>query len=156
MADFENKMKETAEQAKDFARLAANDVKEEADLVKADAKGYAKGALEDVKSEGKEVLQELKAAVKKEDLSGAAEGEAGYRAQDNGKPSGIAIAAVAFGALGLLLPLIIKSELLALVLGLLGLVAGAKARKESQTRIATYGFILSGLAAVLALLNIIF
>ena len=79
-----------------------------------------------------------------------------YRAAEGDKPNGIAIAAVAFGALGLLLPLVIKSELLALVLGLLGLVAGAKARKESQTKLATYGFILSGLAALLSLLNIIF
>ncbi len=156
MADFENKMRDTADQAKDLARLAADDVKQEAELVKADAKGYAKSAFEDVKSEGKEVFQELKAAVKKEDLSGAAEGEAGYRAAEGDKPNGIAIAAVAFGALGLLLPLVIKSELLALVLGLLGLVAGAKARKESQTKLATYGFILSGLAALLSLLNIIF
>ena len=114
MADFEEKVKAAADQAKDvtravadqakdLTRVAVDDVKDEAELVKADAKGYAKDAFEDVKSEGKEVIQELKAAVKKEDLSDAKEGEAGYRAKEGDKPNGIAIASVVLGALSLII-----------------------------------------------------
>ena len=55
MADLDNKVKEVteqakvaADQAKDLTRAAVSDVKDEAELLKADAKGYAQSALEDV------------------------------------------------------------------------------------------------------------
>ena len=152
MADLENKVKETADQAKVLARSAVDDVKGEAELVKADAKGYAQSALENVKSEGKEVLQELKAAVKKEDLGTPQKGEAGYREKEDAVPNGIAIVSVVLGLLGVLF----FGPLLKLLLGLVGLVLGAKARKEKQTTLATAGFIVSAAAVLFGLIKLIF
>lgn len=164
MAEFDEKVKETTEkakeitlaasdQAKDYTRAALADVKDEAELLKSDAKGYAQNALEDVKSEGKEVVEELKAAVKREKLDTAdTVGGAGYREKEGDKPNGIAIASVALGALSLL----IGNWLVSLLLGLVALVLGAKARKEKQTVLATVGFVLGALGAVLGVVSLLF
>ena len=55
MADLENKLKETAEQAADVAKNTVAGVKEEAKAFAADTKGYSADVVEAVKSEGKEV-----------------------------------------------------------------------------------------------------
>ena len=69
MADLENKLKETAEQAVDVAKNTVAGVKEEAKAFAADTKGYSSDVVEAVKSEGKEVVEEFKAAIKGEKIS---------------------------------------------------------------------------------------
>ncbi|MBR3354801.1 MAG: hypothetical protein IKG47_05520 [Oscillospiraceae bacterium] len=153
MADLENKVKEAAEQAKDLTRAAVDDVKGEAELLKTDAKGYAQNALEDVKNEGKEVVEELKAAVKRETLDTAStEGAAGYREKEGAAPNGIAIASVVFGVLAVVL----SGWLFKVLLGLVSVVLGAKARKEKQTTLATLGFILGAVGVVLGVVSFLF
>ena len=164
MAEFEEKVKDTAEkakevtlaaadQAKDYTRAAVADMKDEAELLKTDAKGYAQSALEDVKSEGKEVVEELKAAVKREKLETAdTEGAAGYREKEGDKPNGIAIASVALGLLSILL----GGWILKVVLGAVSVVLGAKARKERQTMLATAGFVLGALGVILGVASLLF
>ena len=155
MADIENKIRETADQAQDMAKDAVADVKVEAQQFRADAKGYAQSALEDVKSEGKEVVEELKAAVKGQKLdSSDTVGGAGYRAKEGSKPNGIAVASVVIGALSIIFPLF--WGIVGIIGGAIAAVLGAKARKENQTTLATVGFILGCVGAVLGLLKLIF
>ena len=163
MAEFDEKVKDTAEkakeitlaaanQAKDLTRAAVDDVKDEAQLLKTDAKGYAQSALEDVKSEGKEVVEELKAAVKREKLDTAdTEGAAGYREKEGAAPNGIAIASVALGALSILL----GGWLIKVLLGAVSVVLGAKARKEKQTTLATVGFILGAVGVIFGIISLL-
>lgn len=151
MAELENKIKETAEQAVNAAKSTVEGVKEEAKAFAADTKGYSEAAVEAVKSEGKEVVEEFKAAIKGEKLeSSSEEGGAGYRAK-GGKPTALEIASLALAILAVYL-----GKILGLVLGIVATVLGAKARRDNQTTFATCGFVLGAVAVVLSLLGILF
>jgi len=150
MADLENKIKEVAGQATDVAKSAAEGVKEEAKAFAADTKGYASDAVENIKTEGKEVVEEIKAAVTGDKLDTAStEGAAGYR--EKGAASPLEIAAVALGAISLLL-----RGIIGLIVGLVAAVLGAKCRKDRQTSLATIGFVLGALGTVVSLIMLVF
>ena len=151
MADLENKLKETAEQAVDVAKNTVAGVKEEAKAFAADTKGYSADVVEAVKSEGMEVVEEFKAAIKGEKLeSSSTEGGAGYRVK-GGKPTALEVASVALGALAVYL-----SGIFGLAVGVVATALGAKARKDNQTTLATAGFVLGAVSLVVNLIGIIF
>lgn len=148
MADYKDELKERAGEF-------ANEVK----ATVGDITGDTKGTFENVKGEAKEVFQEAKAALTGQKLdSSATEGGAGYRA-DNSTSSFSAICALILGIVSIVfcfihIPLI--SRLISLASGVLGVVLGAKARKESQTALATAGFVCSLAGLVICILRIIF
>ena len=149
MADYKDELKGKAGEF-------ANEVKETV----GDITGDTKGTIENVKEEAKEVFQEAKAAVTGKKLDSAAtEGGAGYRA-DKSTSSFTAVCALVLGIVSIVFSLIIHipliSTLVSLIAGLLGVVMGAKARKESQTGLATAGFVCSIVGVLICLLRIIF
>ena len=127
MSDFEDKLKETLETAKEGLNEAAD---------------TAKDSFQEVVSEGKEVAEEMKAAVSGQKLESDEVGAAGYRA-DESTNSSLAIAALVIGILSIVFALFLKYKWIGLVLAIVGVVLGAKARKQSQTKMATAGFVCS-------------
>ena len=127
MSDFEDKLKETLDSAKEGLGEVAD---------------AAKDSFQEVVSEGKEVAEEMKAAVSGQKLETEEEGAAGYRA-DESTNSTLATAALVVGILSIIFALLLKYKWIGLVLGIVGVVLGAKARKQSQTKMATAGFVCS-------------
>ena len=127
MSDFEDKLKETLESAKEGLGEVAD---------------KAKDSFQDVVSEGKEVAEEMKAAASGQKLESDVEGAAGYRA-DESTNSTLTIVGLVAGILSILFALFLKYKWIGLVLGIVGLVLSAKARKQSQTKMATAGFVCS-------------
>ena len=150
MTDYKDEIKERAGEIAGEVKGAVSDIT-----------GDTKGTFQSVKEETQEVFQEAKAAVTGTKLDSAeTEGAAGYRA-DNSTSSGSATAALVLGILAIILsfiklPLIGRIPLIGLILGVLGLVLGAKARKQSQTNLATAGLICSIVGLVICILRIIF
>ncbi|MBQ2061410.1 MAG: hypothetical protein II458_01920 [Oscillospiraceae bacterium] len=150
MSDYKDEIKEKAGEIAGEVKGAVGDIT-----------GDAKGTFQSVKEETTEVFQEAKAAVTGQKLDSAeTEGGAGYRA-DNSTSSGSATAALVLGILAIIfsfirIPLIGKIPLIGLILGVLGIVLGAKARKQSQTNMATAGFVCSIVGLVICALRIIF
>ena len=102
-----------------------------------------KEVVNDVREEAREVYQEAKAAVSGQELgSSQTVGSAGYRAENNTSTGG-AVASLVLGILSLICAFFGYSALLGLVMGIIGVSLGAKARKASQTSLATAGFICS-------------
>ena len=164
-ADFKDDAQEAAEKAKaamsGFADKAADgfdDVKDKAkevadkakDITADDVKANFKSSVQDVKEEGREVLQEAKAAATGQKLASSNEvGAAGYRStDDSSKP--LAIGSIVCGVIGLLF-----GGVIAILIGLVGVVLGAKARKTSQTNLATVGFVISAAGVIWNLLQLI-
>ena len=101
------------------------------------------GAFKDVRDEAQEVAQEARAAIRGERLESAnTPGGAGYRASNNTSNGG-AVASLVLGILSIICSFFGYSSILGLILGIIGVVLGAKARKISQTGIATGGFVCS-------------
>ena len=132
MSDFEDKLKETLESAKEGLSEAAD---------------VAKDSFEEVVSEGKEVAEEMKAAVSGQKLESDVEGAAGYRA-DESTNSTLAIVALVVGILSIIFAF--AYTWIGLILGIAGVVISAKARKQSQTKMATAGFVCSIIGLVLS------
>lgn len=135
--------KDVMADAKEAAKDAAQNIKEGTqDFVE-----NAKDTVQDVKEETQEVVQEAKAAAKGEKLETAdTVGAAGYRAEDGN--NSFAIASLVLGIISIICGCIafIKYGYVALigvVAAIVGIVLGAKARKESQTHLATAGFVCS-------------
>ena len=137
MPDFEDKLKETLESAKEGLGEAAD---------------MAKDSFQEVVSEGKEVAEEMKAAVHGQKLETDEVGAAGYRA-DESTNSTLAIVALIVGILSIVFVFIYTW--VGLVLGIVGIVLSAKARKQSQTKMATAGFVCSIIGLVLSALFLI-
>ena len=132
MSDFEDKLKETLESAKEGL---------------SDVADMAKDSFEEVVSEGKEVVEEAKATVSGQKLETDVEGAAGYRA-DESTNSTLAIIALVVGILSIIFAFVYTW--IGLVLGIAGIIIGAKARKQSQTKMATAGFVCSIVGLVLS------
>ena len=132
MADFEDKLKETLESAKEGLSEVAE---------------VAKDEFQNVVSEGKEVVEEAKATVTGQKLETDVEGAAGYRA-DESTNSTLSIIALVVGILSIIFAF--AYTWVGLVLGIVGIVLGAKARKQSQTKMATAGFVCSIIGLVLS------
>ena len=115
----------------------------------------AKSAVEDVKGEAVEVFQELKASIKGETLSTAnTVGGAGYREAVQPEKNSTATASLVLGILSLVLALIGYTAaglcaVFGLIVAIVGVVLGAKARKISQTGVATAGFVCSIIGIVI-------
>ncbi len=117
-----------------------------------DVKQEAKEILSDVKEEAQEVVEEAKAAATGKPLESAnTVGGAGYRAPDNGN-NNLAIISLILGILSIVCNFFGYGAFLALVFGIVGTVLGAKARKESQTGLATAGFVCSIIGLALCVL----
>lgn len=120
-----------------------------------DVKQEAKEILSDVKEEAQEVVEEAKAAASGKPLESAGTvGEAGYRAPDNGK-NGLAVASLVLGILSIICVFFGYGAILGLVFGIIGTILGAKARKESQTGLATAGFVCSLVGIILCVLGFV-
>lgn len=121
-----------------------NELREKTD----ELKKSAQEAFRDVREEGKEVAQEAKAAITGQPLYTAnTVGGAGYRA-DNKSSSGAAVASLVLGVLSLICVFFGYGAIIGLILGIVGVALGAKARKEAQTGIATAGFVCSLLGLI--------
>ncbi|MCR4963045.1 MAG: hypothetical protein K6B40_04110 [Firmicutes bacterium] len=106
-------------------------------------KNEAKETMDEVREEAREVVEEVKAAVKGETLDTAdTVGGAGYRANDNSS-NGLAVASLVLGIISLVCAFLGWGAILGLATGIAGTVLGAKARKISQTGMATAGFVCS-------------
>jgi hypothetical protein len=117
-------------------------------------KETAKEAFNSVKEEAEEVVQEAKATVQGQKLDTAdTVGAAGYR--ENSGASGTAIASLVLGILSLICALFGWSSIAGLVFGIIGVVLGAKARKEAQTGLATAGFVCSLLGMILCAVGLV-
>ncbi|MBR4743627.1 MAG: hypothetical protein IK082_05500 [Oscillospiraceae bacterium] len=125
MSDFEDKLKETLESAKEGL---------------GDVADMAKDSFEEVVTEGKEVVEEAKATISGKKLETDVEGAAGYRA-DESTNSTLAIIALVVGILSIVFAFVYVW--IGLVLGIAGIIISAKARKQSQTKMATAGFVCS-------------
>ena len=125
MSDFEDKLKETLESAKEGL---------------GDVADMAKDSFEEVVTEGKEVVEEAKATISGKKLETDVEGAAGYRA-DESTNSTLAIIALVVGILSIVFAVVYVW--IGLVLGIAGIIISAKARKQSQTKMATAGFVCS-------------
>ena len=125
MSDFEDKLKETLESAKEGL---------------GDVADMAKDSFEEVVTEGKEVVEEAKATISGKKLETDVEGAAGYRA-DESTNSTLAIIALVVGILSIVVAFVYVW--IGLVLGIAGIIISAKARKQSQTKMATAGFVCS-------------
>ena len=99
--------------------------------------------------------QEAKASVTGQQLNTAGTvGGAGYRA-DNKTSSGSATASLVLGILSLICVFFGYGAILGLVLGIIGVALGAKARKESQTGMATAGFVCSLIGLILCAIGLV-
>jgi len=115
----------------------------------------AKSAVSDVLEEGKEVVQEIKANLKGETLNSSQyAGQAGYRQEMSEKSKGTATASLVLGILSIILSLFGAGTFIPLVLGIIGIVLGAKARKIEQSSQATAGFICSIVGVCLNVLGL--
>ncbi len=122
---------------------------------KEEVKQEAQGIISDVKEEAQEVIQEAKAAVSGQQLDTAdTVGGAGYRAQ-GGKTNGTAVASLVLGIVSIVCILFGYGAILGLVLGIVATVLGAKARKESQTGMATAGFVCGIVGTVLCAFTVV-
>lgn len=151
--DLKSKIEGVASDVKEKVQNIGEDVKEKVQNIDVDEiKSEVKETVEEVKEETQEVVQEAKAAVKGEKLGTAnTVGGAGYR--EEGKASGYAIASLVLGILSIIFAVFGKRvfvEIIALVMGIVGIVLGAKARKEAQTGMATAGFVCSLIGVILA------
>jgi|GEM_PF-923902 len=170
MADQKNTFEDIKENVKSGAKEAFGNIKEGAKDVVENAKetvqninvdeikADVKETVQDVKEETQEVVQEAKAAVKGEKLDTAdTVGGAGYREESSGG-NGYAIASLVLGILSIVFALFGKKiivDILALVMGIVGVVLGAKARKESQTGLATAGFVCSLIGLILSAIGFV-
>lgn len=110
----------------------------------------AKNSFTEVKEEAAEVVQEVKAAIKGETLATAnTVGGAGYRAAEDPAKKTPATASLVLGIISLICALFGYSAILGLILGIIGVVLGAKARKINQTGVATAGFVCSLIGLIL-------
>lgn len=120
-----------------------------------DIKAGAKEAFQNVREEAQEVAQEAKASVTGQKLETAGTvGGAGYRA-DNKTSSGAATASLVLGILSLICVFFGYGAILGLILGIVGVVLGAKARKESQTGTATAGFVCSLIGLIICAIGLV-
>ena len=126
MSDFEDKLKETLESAKEGL---------------SDVADKAKDSFQDVVSEGREVAEEMKAAATGQKLESDVEGAAGYRA-DESTNSTLSIVALVVGILSIVFAFVYVW--VGLALGIAGVIISARARKQSQTKMATAGFVWRG------------
>ena len=118
-------------------------------------KDEAKEAYNDVREETQEVVQEVKAAFKGEKLDSAnTVGGAGYRSDDNTN-KGPAVASLVLGILSLICACFGYSSIAGLIFGIIGIVLGAKARKVSQTGLATAGFVCSLIGLILCAIGLV-
>ena len=122
MSDFEDKLKETLESAKEGL---------------SDVADKAKDSFQDVVSEGREVAEEMKAAATGQKLESDVEGAAGYRADESTNSTLSIVFAFVYVWVGL-------------ALGIAGVIISARARKQSQTKMATAGFVCSIVGLVLS------
>ncbi|MBR6950333.1 MAG: DUF4190 domain-containing protein [Oscillospiraceae bacterium] len=132
MSDFEDKLKETLESAKEGL---------------SDVADKAKDSFQDVVSEGREVAEEMKAAATGQKLESDVEGAAGYRA-DESTNSTLSIVALVVGILSIVFAFVYVW--VGLALGIAGVIISARARKQSQTKMATAGFVCSIVGLVLS------
>ena len=115
----------------------------------------ARGAFQDVREEAQEVVQEARATVKGEKLGSAGTvGGAGYRA-DNTTSNGSAVASLVLGILSLICAFFGYGAILGLIFGIIGTVLGAKARKTSQTGLATGGFVCSLIGLIFSAVGLV-
>ena len=121
------------------------------DKVKAAAEA-AKADFETVVSEGKEVAEEVKAAASGQKLESDVEGAAGYRAEEQGS-DGLATAALVLGILSIVGAFVYNW--VGMILGIIGIVLGAKARKACQTSKATAGFVCSIIGVILSAIALV-
>ncbi len=151
MADYKDEFKGKADELKEKASEYVDDVKETVGEIAGDTKG----AIEDVKEEAQEVFQEAKAVVTGQKLDSAnTVGGAGYRA-DNSTSNGAAVASLVLGILSIICSFFGYSSIAGLILGIIGVSLGAKARKQSQTGIATAGFVCSIIGLILSALGLV-
>ena len=151
MADYKDEFKEKADELKEKAGEYADDLKETVGEIAGDTKG----TFEDVKTEAKEVLEEAKATFTGKKLDSAnVEGGAGYRA-DNSTSNGPAVASLVLGILSIICSFFGYSSIAGLLFGIIGTVLGAKARKQSQTGIATGGFVCSIIGLILSAVGLV-
>jgi len=145
MADYKDEIKEKAGEYADDLKDAVGEIT-----------GDAKGAINDVKEEAKEVFEEAKATFTGQKLDSAnVEGGAGYRA-DSSTNNGVSVAALILGVLAIICSFFGRVAIAGVVLGLIGTVLGAKARKQSQTSMATVGFVCGIVSVIVCVLRIIF
>ena len=165
--DIKREAKEFIDEAGDKAQAIAADVSSEAKEIAADvakeAKDFAanpqaeaREAFAEVKQEAAEVVQEARAAATGQPLNTAnTVGGAGYRAP-NTQSNGLGVASLVLGILSIVCSFIPAwGWILALIMGLIGTVLGAKARKESQTGVATGGFVCSIIGLVFGAVGLV-
>lgn len=116
-------------------------------LAAAPAAGFSNdmgAAFDSVREEAGEVYMEARSAVTGEALNTANNyGGAGYRV-DNSQSSGAAVASLVLGILAIVGSFFgIWFSIISVIMGLIGVILGAKARKQAQTGVATAGFICS-------------
>ena len=118
-------------------------------------KEEAKEAYKEIREEAQEVVQEAKATATGEKLDSAGTvGGAGYRA-DNNTSNGGAVASLVLGILSLVCAFFGYGAVLGLLFGIIGTVLGAKARKVSQTGIATGGFVCSLIGLIFSAVGLV-
>jgi len=118
-------------------------------------KKEAKEAYKEIREEAQEVVQEAKATATGEKLDSAGTvGGAGYRA-DNNTSNGGAVASLVLGILSLVCAFFGYGAVLGLLFGIIGTVLGAKARKVSQTGIATGGFVCSLIGLIFSAVGLV-
>ena len=166
MSDFGDEFKEKMDDVKEDAQSAYGDIKEKAQSAYGDIKEKAESAYGGIKEgaqsaygeireEAQEVIQEARAAVSGTKLDTAdTVGGAGYRA-DNSASSTKAIVSLVLGILSLICAFFGKGAILGLIFGIVGVVLGAKARKEAQTGIATGGFVCSLIGLILCAIGLV-
>ena len=124
--------------------------------VKENVKQEALEIIADVKEEAQEVAQEAKAVVTGTQLDSAnTVGGAGYREPEVKSKNGIAIASLVLGIVSIVCVFFGYGVILGLVFGIIGTILGAKARKESQTGLATAGFVCSLVGIILCVLGFV-
>ena len=128
----------------------AEEIKEKAAEAVKDVKSEASNIFRDVREEAAEVAQEAKAAIRGEELATAnTVGGAGYREADDPKKNGKAIASLVLGIISLVCALFGFGAFLGIILAIIGVVLGSKARKINQTGLATAGFVCSLVGLIL-------
>ena len=120
-----------------------------------DLKEGAKGAFQAIKEETQEVVQEAKATATGQKLESAGTvGGAGYRA-DNSKTSGLGVASLVLGIISIVCAWFGYGAIVGIILGIVGVVLGAMGRKQSQTGLATAGFVCSLIGLALSTARLI-
>ena len=118
-------------------------------------KAGAKETFQNIREEAQEVAQEAKATVTGQQLNTAnTVGGAGYRAENN-TSSGSAVASLVLGILSLICAFFGYSTIAGLIFGIIGVALGAKARKQSQTGIATGGFVCSLIGLIFCAIGLV-